>query len=148
MSQKFIFHAGESDIVRRNCNAFLAALPNDKNWQVEVKQYRRTRSNAQNNALWGCAYPVICDETGYDPDDLHDALCRKHFGEVDHAIAGVRVTRPYRTTTRGPDGKRSVLDSREFSDFYEFVQRIGAECGVFVPDPEPKIPEHARAAVE
>lgn len=56
MSQKFVFHAGNSDFVRRNCNAFLASLP--------------------------------------------DTICRKHFGEVDHEIAGVRMTRPFRTTTR------------------------------------------------
>ena len=34
-------------------------------------------------------------------------------------------------------GERDVIDVRRFSDFYAMVQQVGAECGVWVPDPDP-----------
>jgi hypothetical protein len=115
---------------------FIAALPTDKAWKVEVSRYRKARSDQQNNALWGVAYKAIRDETGNDFHALHDYFCGEFFGWVDAEVMGMTKRRPLRTTTRDSERKRSVLSTVEFMDFYAFVQRRAAEvAGVYVPDP-------------
>lgn len=138
MTQRYVLHKGDPnrEMVRANLSAFIDRLPDTKSWQVEVKEYRKTRSGAQNNALFGVAYPAICKETGYDPDEIHHAMCRKFFGTVDVDVMGETVTRPVRTTTTDADGKRDVLSAGDFADFYAMVQRVGAECGIDVPEPD------------
>jgi hypothetical protein len=102
----YILHKGDPnrDMVRANLDSFLNRLPDTKSWLVEVKEYRKSRSNAQNNALFGVAYPAICKETGYDPDEIHHAMSRKFFGTVGEDVKGETVTRPVRTTTTDEDG--------------------------------------------
>jgi hypothetical protein len=115
---------------------YLSLLPADKPFQVEVRPYRKTRSDSQNNALWGVAYAAIREETGNDPDDLHEYFCGERFGWVDKQVMGKVKPVPRRTTTKDENGKRSVLTTAEFMDFYAFVQQRAAEvCGVYVPDP-------------
>lgn len=139
MTQSYVLHKGDPnrDLVRANLDSFLNRLPDTKSWQVEVKEYRKSRSNAQNNALFGVAYPAICRETGYDPDELHEAMCKKFFGTVEREVMGEVTKRPARTTTTNVYGQRDVLNAAEFADFYAMVQRIGAEAGIDVPDPDP-----------
>jgi len=138
MSQKFIFHAGNSDLVRRNCNAFLASLPDTKSWQVEVKEYRQMRTTRQNAALWACAYPSLMEYMGERGEKakerLHEYFCGEYFGWVAPKLG---QSRPARTTTIDEHGNRDVIDTAQMSDFYEFVQQRGADIGVMVPDPDP-----------
>ena len=111
--------------------------------EVSCGPYKATRSNEQNALLFGVVYPPIAEAMGYEVEAIHEYMLGRHFGWVDVKVPktprnpeGIE-SRPFRTTTRDEHGKRSVLDTREFTEFYEFVQRIGSECGVFVPDPDP-----------
>ena len=146
MSQKFVFHAGNSDFVRRNCNAFLASLPDTKSWQVEVRRYRKSRSNNQNATLW-MAYKPLMEWMGEQGESaklrLHEYMCGEFFGTRRGKLGQIM---PIRTTTHDQYGQRDVIDAKTFSEFYEMVRRIASENGVYVPDPEPVVPEHARAA--
>lgn len=123
--------------VLANLLAFLQRLPETKSWRIEIKEARRERSLDQNNALWGVAYPPLCEATGYEPDELHTALCCKFFGTVEVFVLGERLLRPRRTTTTNEHGERDVMDRAEFARFYDMVQRLGAEIGVDVPSPDP-----------
>lgn len=123
--------------VLANVLAFLQRLPESKSWRIEIREARRERSLDQNSALWGVAYPPLCAATGYDPDELHDAFCRKFFGSVDVFVMGEKVSRPRRTTTTNEAGEREVIDRATFARFYDMVQRVGAEIGVDVPSPDP-----------
>lgn len=116
-------------------STFIDRLPMARKWKVTVDAYRRTRSNPQNNALWGVAYPAIKDATGNDPEDLHTMFCGDFFGWVEYDVLGQRKKKPRRTTTTDESGKRSVLTTLEFMDFYEHIQRKCAEFGVYVPSP-------------
>lgn len=137
--QRYQLNAGgpERDQVRANIHAFIDRLPVSKSWRIEIKEARRERSGDQNNALWGVAYPALCEATGYEPDELHDALCRKFFGTTTRDVMGVRITRAVRTTTTNADGERDVMSAGEFADFYSMVQQVGAEAGIDVPNPDP-----------
>lgn len=138
MSQKFIFRAGESALVRGNAHAFIDALPETKDWQIEIKQYRHARTLSQNAALWACAYPPLMEYMGERGDKakerLHEYFCGEYFGWVKPKLG---QSRPRRTTTTNERGERDVLDTVQMSDFYAFIQQRGAEIGVMVPDPDP-----------
>ena len=138
MTQSYVLHKSDPrrDGIRANLHAFVDRLPETKSWRVEVKEYRKDRTDAQNAALFGVAYPAFRD-TGYTPDELHDAFCRRFFGTVEREVMGESVSAPRRTTTRNERGERDVISRQDFSDFYRMVQQVGAEAGVDVPDPDP-----------
>jgi hypothetical protein len=124
------------DAVNRLAAVLLAALPG-KRVKVEVKEYRKDRSNPQCRYLNGVAYKLLSDATGYERDDISEYLCIQFFGGRAKRVPGKRtVTVPLRTTTTDADGRRSVLTTQEFADYVAFVQRFGAQHGVFIPDPE------------
>lgn len=126
--------------------AVLRLLDTAKVWKVKIEVARKSRTDDQNNALWGCAYKFLREETGNDPQDMHDYFCGEYFGWVDRNIFGKRKRKPRRTTTTDGNGNRDVLSTFEFADFYSFIQqRMAEELGLNVPDPNPHWRERAAA---
>lgn len=124
--------------------AFLAGLSTQKAWEVIVKPFRRTRSNPQNAYERGVCCVLLAKAVGYEPDDIHDYLLGRYFGwkqqkcpKTPSNPRGVRDV-PVRTTTTNEYGERDVLDKQRYWDFVEFIQRFGAEHGVYIPDPDPE----------
>lgn len=105
--------------------------------EITARKYRKPRSDAQNNSLWGVAYKVLREASGNDPDDLHVYFCGEYFGWVEYDVMGAKKKRPRRTTTTDENGHANKMSTVEFMDFYEFIQRRSAEAGYLVPDPDP-----------
>lgn len=152
MGSGFILKSTLKDLERsrdigRVCEA-LEALPHDKAWRIEIEQAKSERSLSQNRYLFGVAYPLLSEATGYEAADLHEYLLGSHFGWKLKRIPRTKrnpeglVEVPVRTTTTDAEGRRSVLGKVEFSDFVSFVQRMGVRAGVIIPDPD----EQERAA--
>lgn len=148
MSQSFVLHSGDSrrESVLRRALDFLQRLPDTKSWRIEVTMHRKTRTNEQNAALWGVAYPALAEATGQPVNDWHEYMLGEYFGWVEYSLFGKRKLRPARTTTTGFAGEDSKLSTVEFADFYDFIQRRAAENGISVPDPDPFWREQRRAA--
>lgn len=128
--QSFILPQGKQALLD-----YLETLPTIRKWRVRVSLYRRTRSNEQNNALWGVAYPAIREATGNEPDDLHTYFCGEYWGWLEVGVLDQVKRKPRRTTTRDESGRRDVITTADFSDFYLFIQQRCASVGVYVPDP-------------
>ncbi len=109
-----------------------------KPWQVVVEPYVKKRTDVQNHALFGVAYPAIEAETGHTKDELHEAFCKRFFGTVQREVFGALISKAYRTTTTDENGRRDVIGTEAFARFYTMVQQVGAEAGVHVPDPIPQ----------
>jgi hypothetical protein len=127
----------EREGVKQRAHDFIDRLPLDKSWVVTVKPFTKSRTHPQNAALFGVAYPALTEATGYTPDELHDAFCRRFFGTFEVEVMGQLVTRPVRTTTTNEQGDRDVMSALDFAKFYELVQQVGAEAGCDVPAPIP-----------
>ena len=128
---------GRSRVIE-NLVGFVAKLNPHKNWRVTVEPYSKPRSNPQCRYLNGVAYKLLGDATGYERDDISEYLCGTYFGWRDKVLPGKRVVQvPLRTTTTDADGKRSVLNKSDFADYVAFVQRFGAQHGIYIPDPDP-----------
>lgn len=137
VASTFIFNADNRDAIVSRLGRFLAAWPKDKPCIVTVARYVRSRSNAQNAALWGLAYKVLGEATGFRATELHEYFCGEYFGWHEHAIFGMRKRRPRRTTTTNEDGQRDVISTEECAKFFDFIQQRAAELEINIPDPEP-----------
>lgn len=126
MPETFRLRKGERSLTR--LVAFLSALGKDREWKVEVSEFKRTRSNEQNAYLWGVAYPAILKHLpGWDADDIHEYCLGECFGWETLEGLGRRRLRPVRRSSR--------LSTTEFSDYVGHIQRTMAERGIDVPDP-------------
>ena len=105
---------------------------------VTIEDYHDKRTTPQNRALFGLAYPLMREALGYEVEELHEVLCGHYFGWVEYEVMGEIRRRPRRTTTKDENGKRAVLGTKEFSAFFESVQRWAANAGVHVPNPDPE----------
>jgi hypothetical protein len=126
MAQTFRLPKGERSLAR--LMGFLSALGKEREWKVEVSEFKRTRSNEQNAYLWGVAYPAILKHLpGWDADDIHEYCLGECFGWETLEGLGRRRVKPVRRSSR--------LSTTEFSDYVGFIQRTMAAKGIDVPDP-------------
>lgn len=133
--QKIHLKKGERNLTR--IVAYLSSLSKTKEFEIEVKEVRNTRSVQQCRYLNGVAYKLLSEATGYERDDISEYLCGKYFGTKQKLKPGKRYEDvPLRTTTTNEQGKRSVLTTTQFMDYVAFVQRFGSEHGVYIPDPD------------
>lgn len=93
---------------------------------VEIIVRRQTggRSKEQNAFYWGVVIPLLCETTGYLPEEMHEELKRKlltvHFGQ-DTELSII--------------GSTAALDQQQFSIYLEQVILLAAELGCVIPDP-------------
>lgn len=46
-------------------------------YDFEIKQFRKKRSVQQNRYYWGVIIKLLCEHTGFFPDEMHELLRRK-----------------------------------------------------------------------
>ena len=113
------------------------ALPLD----IESKPHKPTRSSEQLGAMFGLAYKVIMEETGLrgdaDKKKLHRDFCGAYWGWKVREVLGKKWRDPIRTTTTDENGKRVAFGKVEQAEFYGFIEQTAAECGIFIPSPDP-----------
>lgn len=123
--------------------AYLAALPTKKAHRIIVKQEADDRTTQQNRYLNGVPYKLLGDHFGYERDEISEQMCGLRWGWREVKVpprpnrrAGIKDV-PMRTTTTDETGERDVLNTRDFWEYVEFLQRFGAKYGVYIPDPDP-----------
>ncbi len=122
---------------------FLSGIDPARAWELIVRPAKRSRSSAQNAYERGVCCVLLAKAVGYDPDDVHDLLCGQWWGwkqvkcpRTPSNPRGVKDV-PIRTTTTNERGERDVLNKQDYWDFVDFIQRFGAQHGVYIPDPDP-----------
>ena len=93
---------------------------------IEVKKFRKNRTDAQNRFWWGVVIDILSKHTGYEPEEMHDAIKIK-FMPVERAglIAGKSTAR---------------LTTIEFMELIERVQRWAAQdLQCYIPDPSEEV---------
>jgi hypothetical protein len=129
--QRFVLHANDSVRVNvlANCKRFLDLLPADKSWRVEVSQYVKRRSDAQNKYLWSAVYGAFTAALpGWDKEDVHEYLLGECFGWETIDGLGRKKVKPLR--------RSSKLNKQDFAEYVDFCIRKGLEHGIFVPSPD------------
>lgn len=129
MSQTFIVPADNREAAIERLARFLAQALPGKPLRVTVEEYRKRRSDEQNKFWWGVVVKTFCDHLpGWEPEDVHTYLCGEHFGwERIEGMGRVKM-RPVKRSSR--------LNKLEFSELVAKAQKLAAEHGFYVPDPE------------
>jgi hypothetical protein len=104
----------------------IQALDLEKPWRVDIVLYRANRSNAQ-NALLLLWIRVIDDYTGQGVDDLRVIFAVKYLGSTAIEIDGKNIIYPKST---------SSLNSKEFTDYLNQIERFAHEMGLTLPHPD------------
>ena len=112
---KLILDYPEKFIVR------LASLEG-KRVEVVVRKETNTRTSQSNRYLFGVVYAVISENTGYDPEQVHDAM--KVMFASQHLENGLVITE-----------HTSKMDTVRFSKYVDDIKRWAAEfLHCYVPD--------------
>lgn len=92
--------------------------------EVTIRRRKEQRTSQQNRYLFGVVYPVIAEFTGYEVEELHEALAMKFLRVEDCPITGA------------PRRKRTPkTNTQEFSDYVDQVIRFGVSLGCYIPAP-------------
>ena len=63
-------------------------------WRIEIKEYRKRRSNEQNAYIHAVPLKLICDKTGYTVEDMKEFLCGEFTGWDEYTVMGRKKVRP------------------------------------------------------
>lgn len=128
--QTITLPAGRADSLR--AAAFIQSLPVGQAWRVVVEPFKPRRSESQNRYLWGVVYPTFTKHLdGWEAEDIHEFFLGEHFGWETLEGLGRKRVKPVRRSAK--------LSKQEFSDYVAFIQRKGAEMGLYIPDPEEQL---------
>ena len=124
---KFTFQTEEG---KQQVINHIRAMEVDRAYTVEIKRWRKSRSNQQLAYWWGVVVRTICDFSGNEKDDIHDLLCGEFWGWQDEDVFGRRKLKPVRTLS-GPD----KLASHEMKQFTDWCIAWAAQHGIMIPQP-------------
>jgi hypothetical protein len=102
---------------------FLQQFDNGDELDVVLQPHRRTRTNPQNRYYWGVVVKLLAEHCGYEPDEMHEALKARFLGANDPQFGLLKI------------GSTRKLTTVEFGVFLEQCQQLGAEMGVYIPNP-------------
>jgi hypothetical protein len=101
----------------------LAALEGKK-IELIIRRRKSKRSIQQNRAYFGIAVEILSNHTGFDKDEMHDALKVKFASRTD-PVTGLTIVE---STTK--------MDTKRFIEYYESIQRWAAEfLNCYIPSP-------------
>ena len=83
-------HRIQTEQDRERIAAVIAKLDLSKRWDVVIGMYRKKRSLPQNALMWK-NIGEIADQTGNDPDDVHEWMKRKFLTPRIFTINGEEI---------------------------------------------------------
>ena len=93
-----------------------------KRVEVIVRKETKTRTSQQNRYLFGVVYAIISDCTGYDPEQVHDAMKVKFASQ--HLDNGLVITE-----------RTSKMTTERMTQYIDDIKRWAAEfLGLYIPD--------------
>lgn len=112
----------------------IVELDGNKDWLVQVQEYKRKRSGNQNSFLHAVPLKMICEATGNDIEDVKTFLLGEAFGWQEIEVFG--------QTRRKPMKRSSELNTAEFTYLIEFIEQWAAHnLDMVIPRPNEYIQE-------
>lgn len=95
--------------------------------QMLIEPRKKPRTLAENNYYWAVIIALLCDWSGYSPDEMHEALKEKFLSKYDkeHNLTRARST--------------ATLSTVEMEDYLTAVRKWAGKQGVFIPLPNEQI---------
>ena len=104
----------------------IKGLDFNKKWKIEIKEYKLTRTLAQNNLLhkW---VRIFADECGYSEPTMKEILKKGYLTPIRYEIEGVIHERLPST---------AELKVKEFTKFLRDIEILANEYSLILPRPE------------
>ena len=107
-------------------------LSPDRNYFIEVAEWKKPRTNQQNAFLWGVVYSSVIEQggeglSGWTRDDLHDYFLGECFGWETLEGFGRKRMKPLK--------RSSNLNKQEFTDYLMFIEQKCLDMGINIPEP-------------
>ena len=124
---RYVIH--EQDALRReNCKQFIDELDPNLKWNIEIKEYRKKRSNEQNAYIHAVPLPMIAEYIGETVEVVKHYLCGEWSGWEDYFVLGKKMSRPVMTT--------SQMNTLQMTKFIEYLQWFGSSTlNLYIPSP-------------
>lgn len=119
--------------------------------EVLIRPYKRNRSREQNSLYWKWL-TVIETETGQDRESLHEHYKGKFlarilvrddpkYAEMSHRVKAVRNDGHHEIADQMRAHimfmtSTSVLNTKQFSEYMDMIEKDAAETGITLPQPE------------
>lgn len=97
-------------------------------FDVEIKPFRKSRSNPQNSFYYGVVIPSISDVTGYSKNECHELLATMFLPVSTVSMHGVTVD--IRTST-------AKLNTVDFNNYLESISHFASSvlgCSIPLPN--------------
>ena len=95
--------------------------------QIAISPKRKQRSKRQNDYYWGVVIPLLCDWSGYYPEQIHDAIKHRFLFDFDKKLGLARI------------GSTATLSTAEFEKLMRDIREWASHEGVFIPEPNEEI---------
>ena len=102
-----------------NNQAYFNYMLDIKDWDYQIKEYKKTRSNDQNRYYWGWVLKTIAESMWDWADYVHWVMSMKFL--VDNTKKS-----PYIKSTAN-------LNSKEFTEYIENIKDFVAPFGIIIP---------------
>ncbi len=99
---------------------------NGRKLSVEIKEYRKNRTNSQNRLYWSWIN-LFSQHTGYSSDEMHEQFAVQFLGIEDRIVKGEKL-RMAKSTAR--------LKVEEFSQYMLKIELVAEEMGLSLPRPD------------
>lgn len=110
---------------REEFKKYLYSIPGEI--ELSVSKRKSKRSDAQNRYLWGVVYKLICKDTGYTDEEIHELMLEK-FAPRRYMELG--------STKEKVVKRSSKMDKIEFMDYVESIKQWAAtDLNIYIPDP-------------
>lgn len=116
--------------------AFSKAMRHFKRGRVTVRiQVDRGKRTTQQNRFYWLLLNLISEETGHEPDELHECFKQRFLQPRVKEVLGDEI-QIYSTTFEN------------YEDFWQYVERIRrfvlTDLGIETPDPDPELRRYGR----
>jgi len=95
-------------------------------YSIEITKYKKDRTASQNKLMW-MWLGIISNDTGNEPDQLHEIFKLKFLGSETLSALGFKIERPKSTTK---------LSTQEFTDYLDKIEGLAISIGIRLPRPE------------
>lgn len=93
---------------------------------------QKQRSNPQNRYYWGICIRLLCEHTGYTPDDMHEIVKHKFLKKtvwLQHNVEGVKEMNEITKST-------TSLSTSEMEKLLSDIRGWASLClGCYLPEP-------------
>ena len=158
---------GEIEVIENNFNKFIKTIKPGEVFVTEYNKEKEARTLLQNNYLWGVVYPCFVPMSFGSDREAHQHFGEMFLERHDEIMSDdTEALSKIMRNARSKDGvfiqtlpvykgrevvgvrlkikwhkSTSKLSKREFNTYKNEIQRVGAEMGINVPDPNQIVAE-------